>query len=100
MGCCIGLKNDIFMGKEIIINLDSKDIEDYLGINRDFCRTPLKKKLRKLSTKTIETNDQSPIRSKKGKKGENFHEQITKEIARNLRLITKREVENIQKFFV
>ena len=35
MGCCSAFKNDIFMDKEIIVNLSHKEIEDFLGRNRN-----------------------------------------------------------------
>ena len=100
MGCCNGLKNDIIMSKELFVNIDSRQIEDYLGTNGDFFGAPSKMKLRKSSSKTVKTSDQSPIRQKKRKNSENFHNQKTKDIARTLRLITYEEVQNIRKFFV
>ena len=97
MGCCTSLQNDLFTGKEIIVNLGPKEIDDLLESDRDFNKNNEKKKYRKSSSKTAETNAESP---KKRKKSGNFHNQRIKDIARNLRLIADDEVKNIRKFFV
>ena len=68
MGCCVGLKNDIYPYKELIVNLSPNQIENYIGTNRNFCNTSPKSKFRKHSSKTIETNAESPIKAKKEKK--------------------------------
>ena len=56
MGCCVSLKNDVFLDKELIVNLAPKEIENLMGSNREYCQNTPKLKLRKASTKTIETN--------------------------------------------
>ena len=35
MGCCTSLQNDLFTGKEIIVNLGPKEIEEFIGRNRN-----------------------------------------------------------------
>ena len=97
MGCCAGLKNDNIFDKEYIVNLGPKEIDDLLESDRDFYKNSEKKKYRKSTSKTAETNAESP---KKRKKSGNFHNQRIKDIARNLRLIADEEVKNIRKFFV
>ena len=97
MGCCTAFKNDIFMDKELIVNLGPKEIITFKGRNRNDSKKSSNKKYTKLSTKTLEINSESP---NKQKKSENFHNQRTKNIAKNLRLITINEVKNTRKFFV
>ena len=99
MGCCVGLRNDISTYKELIVNLSPNEIENYIGANRNFCDTSPKSKFRKHSSKTIETNAESPIKAKIRKKSNNFHNQRTKDIAKNLKLIAIEEMKNKNKFF-
>ena len=96
MGCCTSLKTDIFLDKEYIVNLGPKDIEDFIFTTPDSCKNK-EKSCRKSSSKTAETNAESP---KKRKKSGNFHNQKTKNIANNLKLIAISEVKNMRKFFV
>ena len=96
MGCCNAFKNDIFMDKELIVNLGPKEIITFKGRNRNDSKKSSNTKYTKLSTKTLEINSESP---NKQKKSENFHNQRTKTIAKNLRLITIIEVKNTRKFF-
>ena len=97
MGCCAGLKNDNIFDKEYIVNLGPKEIDDLLESDRDFYKNNEKKKYRKSSSKTAETNADSP---KKRKISGNFHNQRIKEVVKNLRLIADDEVKSIRKFFV
>ena len=97
MGCCAGLKNDYISDKEYIINLGPKEIDDLIENDQNFYKINQKKKYRKSSSKTAETNAESP---KKLKKSGNFHNQRIQDIARNLRLIAEDEVKNTLKFFV
>ena len=97
MGCCTAFKNDIFMDKELIVNLGPKEIITFKGRNRNDSKKSSNTKYTKLSTKTLEINSENP---NKQKKRENFHNQRTKDIAKNLRLITIIEVKNTRKFFV
>ena len=60
MGCCAGLKNDNIFDKEYIVNLGPKEIDDLLESDRDFYKNNEKKKYRKSSSKTAETNAESP----------------------------------------
>ena len=103
MGCCTGLKNDIFSDKEIIVNLGPKEITDFIGRNRyDYENTP-KKKSRKSSSKSVETDAESPKKSKilkKRKKSKNLQNQRIKDIANNLRQFAIDEVKNIPKYFI
>ena len=99
MGCCVGLRNDIYTYKELIVNLSPNQIENYIGTNRNFCDISPKSKYRKHSSKTIETSAESPIKANKRKKSNNFHNHITKEIAKNLKLIAIEEMKNKNKFF-
>ena len=99
MGCCVGLKNDISPYKELIVNLSPNEIENYIGTNRNFYDTSPKSEFRKHSSQTIETNAESPIKAKKRKKSNNFHNQRIKEIAINLKLIAIEEMKNTNKFF-
>ena len=98
MGCCTSLKSDIFLNKEYIVNLGPKDIEDFIFSTPDTSKNK-EKSCRKSSSKTAETNAESPKKAKKRKKSENFHNQRTKNIANNLRLIAISEVKNMRKFF-
>ena len=100
MGCCVSLKNDVFLDKELIVNLAPKEIEYLMGNNREYNRNTSKMKFRKASSKTVETNAESPKKEKKRKKSGNFHNQITKDVAKNLRLFSIDEIKNIRKFFV
>ena len=100
MGCCTSLQNNLFTGKEIIVNLGPKEIEEFIGRNRNNSKKSSNTKYSKFSSKTLETNSESPKKTKKQKKGGNFHNQRTKDIAKNLRLITILEVKNTRKFFV
>ena len=97
MGCCTAFKNDIFMDKDLIMNLGPKEIEEFIGRKRNDSKKSSNTKYTKLSTKTLEINSESP---NKQKKSENFHNQRTKDIAKNLRLITIIEVKNTRIFFV
>ena len=99
MGCCTAFKNDIFMEKDLIVNLGPKEIEEFIGRKRNDSKKSSNTKYTKLSSKTLETNAESPKKAKKRKKSENFHNQRTKNIAKNLRLITIIEVKNTRKFF-
>ena len=99
MGCCTGLKNDVFVGKELIVDISPQEIENLMGSNREYSRNTQKKNLCKVSSKTAETSAESPKREKKRKKSRNYHEQIIKEVAKNLRLISINEIVNIRKFF-
>ena len=72
MGCCVSLKNDVFFDKELIVNLAPKEIENLMGSNREYCQNTPKLKLRKASTKTVETNAESPNTEKKTKKKRKF----------------------------
>ena len=56
MGCCVSLKNDVFLDKELIVNLAPKEIENLMGSNREYRQNTPKLKLRKASTKTVKTN--------------------------------------------
>ena len=100
MGCCAGLKNDIFPDKEIIINLGPKEIENFLGTKSDFFKDNSKSNNRKTSSQSVETNAESPKKVKKRKKSENYHNQRIKDITKNLKLFTISEIKNMQKFFV
>ena len=100
MSCCSAFKNDIFMDKEIIVNLSHKEIEDFLGRNRNDSKKSSKTKYSKFSSQTLETNAESPKKVKSRKRSVNFHNQRTKNIAKNLRLITNFEIKNTRKFFV
>ena len=100
MGCCVSLKNDVFLDKELIVNLAPKEIENLMGSNREYCQNTPKLKLRKASTKTVKTNAESPNTEKKRKKSGNFHNHITRDVAKNLRKISIDEVKNIRKFFI
>ena len=100
MGCCVGLRNDIFTDKELIVNLGPKEIKNFLGNDKDFLLTPSKSNNRKTSSQTAETNVESPKKVKKRKKSKNFHNQRIKDISKNLKLFTISEIKNMQKFFV
>ena len=100
MGCCVSIKTDVFLDKEFIVNLAPKEIENLMGNNREYYQNTPKMKLRKASSKTLETNAESPEIEKKRKKTGNFHNQVTKDVAKNLRLFSIDEVKNIRKFFV
>ena len=103
MGCCTCLKNDIFSDKEIIVNLGPKEIADFTGRNRyDYKNSP-KKKSRKSSSKSVETDAESPKKSRvlgKRKKSKNLQNQRIKVIANNLRQFANDEVKNIPKYFI
>ena len=100
MGCCVGLKNDIFNDKEIIINLGPKEIENFLGTKEDFFKDNSKSNNRKTSSQSVETNAESPKKVKKRKKSQNYHNQRIKDITKNLKLFTISEIKNMSKFFV
>ena len=100
MGCCVSIKTDVFLDKELIVNLAPKEIENLMGSNRKYYQNTRKMKLRKGSSKTLETKAESPEKVKKRKKSGNFHNRITKDIAKNLRLFSIEEIKNIRKFFV
>ena len=99
MGCCVGLKNDIFPDKEIIINLGPKEIETFIGNKEDFFKEPSKSNNRKTSSQSVETNAESPKKIKKRKKSKNYHNQRIKNITKNLKQITISEIKNLRKFF-
>ena len=100
MGCCAGLRNDLSPYKELIVNLGPKDLENYIGNNRNFCNTSPKSEYRKPSSQTVETNAESPIKTKKRKKRHNFHNQRIKDNVKNLKLIAIEEMKNTNEFFV
>ena len=75
MGCCVGLKNDTFPDKELIVNLGPKEIENFIGNSEDFFKEPSKSNNRKTSSQTVETNEESPKKGKKRKKSKNYHNQ-------------------------
>ena len=100
MGCCVTIKTDVFFDKELIVNLAPKKIENLMGNNRKYSQNTPKMKLRKASSKNVETNAESPKKEKKRKKSGNFHNKVTKDVAKNLRLFSINEVKNISKFFV
>ena len=100
MGCCVGLKNDIFTDKELIVNLGPKEIENFLGNDEDFLLTHSKLNNRKTSSQTAETNAESPKKRQKRKKNKYFHNQRIKDISKNLKQITISEIKNMNKFFV
>ena len=72
MGCCTSLQNNLFRGKEIIVNLGPKEIEKFIGRNRNNSKKSSNTKYSKFSSKTLETNAESPKKSKKQKNGEIF----------------------------
>ena len=100
MGCCVGLRNYIFSDKELIVNLGPKEIENFLGNDKDFLLTPSKLNNRKTSSQSAETNAESPKKRQKRKKCKNFHNQKIKDISKNLKQITISEIKNMSKFFV
>ena len=65
MGCCVSLKNDVFLDKELIVNLAPKEIENLMGSNREYWQNTPKLKLRKASTKTVETNAEKKRKKKR-----------------------------------
>ena len=93
MGCCISIKQDIFSSKEYIVNLSKKKINDII---EDDIKSSSKKKFRKHSSKSEETNFEIP---KKKEKNRIYFNQRTKDIVKNLRLLAINEVKNIRKFF-
>ena len=99
MGCCTVFKNDIFMDKELIVSLGPKEIDEFIGRKRNDSKKSSNTNYTKMSSKTLVTNAKSPKKAKKQKKSENFHNQRTKNIAKNLRLITMIELKNTRKFF-
>ena len=100
MGCCVTIKTDLFFDKELIVNLAPKKIENLMGNNRQYCQNTPKMKFRKASSKTVETKAEIQNKEKKRKKSGNFHNKVTKDVAKNLRLFSINEVKNIRKFFV
>ena len=99
MGCCIGMRNDTFLDKELIINLGPKEISDFLLREENNPKIIVNKKYRKTSSKTLETNAESPKKPKRLKKSINYHNQKIKDIAKNLQLIAISEVKNVHRFF-
>ena len=99
MGCCVGLKNDTFPDKELIVNLGPKEIENFIGNSEDFFKEPSKSNNRKTSSQSVETNAESPKKIKKRKKSKNYHNQRIKNITKNLKQITISEIKNLRKFF-
>ena len=99
MGCFIGMRNDTFLDKELIINLGPKEISDFLLREEDNPKIIVNKKYRKMSSKTVETNAESPKKPKRLKKSINYHNQKIKDIAKNLQLIAISEVKNVHRFF-
>ena len=103
MGCCAYLKNDIFTDKELIMNLNRKEleeIEDFIERNRDDSKNTQEKKYRKSSSKTVETNAKSPKKAQKVKKSLNFYNHRIKDVANSLRQFAIDEVKNIPTYFV
>ena len=66
MGCCIGISNDISTGKELIINLGPKEINDFILRDEANPKSIWNKKIRKSSS--VDTSDESPRKSKRRKK--------------------------------
>ena len=83
MGCCIGMRNDTFLDKELIINLGPKEINDFLLREEENPKIIVNKKYRKTSLKTVETKAESPKKPKRLKKSINYHNQKIKDIAKN-----------------
>ena len=78
MGCCIGMRNNTFLDKELIINLGPKEINDFLLREEENPKIIVNKKYRKTSSKTVETNAESPKKPKSRKKSINYHNQNLK----------------------
>ena len=100
MGCCVGLKNDIFKDKELIENLGPNEIKNILEKNGDIIKDSSKSQNRKPSSQSCETNAESVVNEKKRKNSKNFHNEIIKDITKYLKLIAIEEIKNMRIFFV
>ena len=95
MGCCTGLKH---VDKGLIVNLSPKEIkelDDIIESNRNIYKNTPTKKYRKSSSKTVETNAESPKKPKKNKKSRNLYNHRIKDVANNLRQFAIEEVQHI-----
>ena len=107
MGCCAGLRHDILLDKDIIVNIDPNEkrdlIEGSIELSKDKDKISKKSdsiKQGKNSSKTIETNNTDDISQLKSpKKFKNICYKKIKFTAKNLKQITICELENIHKFF-
>ena len=99
MGCCNGLKH---VDKGLIVNLSPKEmkqLDDFLERNRNDYKITPEKKYRKSSSKTVETDAESPKKPKKSKKSRNLYNHRIKYVANNLRQFAIEEVKNIPTYF-
>ena len=72
MGFCTSLQNDLFTGKEIIVNLGPKEIEEFIGRNRNNSKKSSNTKYSKFSSKTWKQIQKVQKRQKNKKKAEIF----------------------------
>ena len=108
MGCCIGLRNDSLLNKDMIIEINESERREIIvkSSKSSFdteknCNKFNKQKSSVISTKIAETsfvdNAKSP---KKSEKIVGIYNKRIKETAQILQLDAKSEVKNIHKFFV
>ena len=99
MGCCNGLKH---VDKGLIVNLSPKEmkqLDDFLERNRNDYKITPEKKYRKSSSKTVETDAESPKKPKKSKKSRNLYNHRIKDVTNNLRQFAIEAVKNIPTYF-
>ena len=69
-------KNKLGETAEILANLTPKEIEEFIGRNRNNSKKSSNTKYSKFSSKTLETNSESPKKTKKQKKLPNLQDWI------------------------
>ena len=107
MGCCVVIRQDKLVDKDIIINLEENEKDDLIIFSDDLFQDNIEisnktnnKKQRKISSNTIEANIFSNSNKQKNdKKIYNNCNQRIKSASKNLKKISISEVENIHNFF-
>ena len=107
MGCCVVIRQDKLVDKDIIINLEENEKDDLIIFSDDLFQDNIEisnktniKKQGKISSNTIEANIFSNSNKQKNdKKIYNNCNQRIKSASKNLKKISISEVENIHKFF-
>ena len=107
MGCCVGIKNDALINKNIVVNIEQNENNDLTTssneLSKDKDKTSKKSDSLKKS-KFIQKNDEenkSPItiRVKNIKNIEDISAEKVRKTYKNLKLFTIDEVKNSHKFF-
>ena len=108
MGCCTGLKKEILLNKNSLIDLEENDIREN---NPKICKNLKNKeeisdksdalKNIKTSSKDLEINKDIIISNpKKYERSLSPKDKRIKNTAKKLKLITDIEIKNLQKFFI